>query len=53
MATQQPIGGYNQAYNNQQYDAPPGPPPTYGNAGYDGYYGQQSGVAQPANTYKP
>jgi hypothetical protein len=53
MATQQPIGGHNQGHNNQQYGAPPGPPPTYGNAGYDGYYGQQGGVTQPANTYKP
>ncbi len=49
-------GGYNQGYNQgytQQYSEPPGPPPTYGNDGYDGYYGQQGGVVQPPNAYKP
>jgi hypothetical protein len=52
-----PMNDYNQGYNNQsynqQYNAPSGLPPTYGNSGYDGYYGQQGGVTQPANTYKP
>lgn len=50
---------YNAGYNNQppqqQYGAPPGPPPVYGNEqqyGNAGYYGQQNGVAQPANTYQ-
>jgi hypothetical protein len=55
MTSQAPLGGYT-SYGNQQYGAPPGPPPQYGgdgNAGYDGYYGQQSGVAQPQNAYKP
>ncbi|KAH8773288.1 hypothetical protein BGZ57DRAFT_894507 [Hyaloscypha finlandica] len=57
MTSQAPLGGYNSGYGNQQqYGAPSGPPPQYGsnmNAGYDGYYGQQGGVAQPQNAYKP
>jgi hypothetical protein len=59
MTSQAPLGGYNSGYGNgnQQYGPPPGPPPQYGNphgnTGYDGYYGQQSGVAQPQNAYKP
>ena len=62
----QPIGGYNQGYNNegynnqnaagyegqQQYDSPPGALPSYG-GGNDGYYGQETGVAQPGNVYQP
>jgi len=56
MVSQAPDGNFGD-YNNQTYNAPPGPPPpTYGggyNAGYDGYYGQQGGVTQPPNAYKP
>ncbi|PMD57368.1 uncharacterized protein K444DRAFT_615826 [Hyaloscypha bicolor E] len=57
MTSQAPLGGFNSGYGNeQQYGAPLGPPPQYGSntgADYDGYYGQQSGVAQPQNAYKP
>ncbi|PMD25468.1 hypothetical protein NA56DRAFT_745251 [Hyaloscypha hepaticicola] len=59
MTSQAPLGGYNSGYGNgnQHYNPPSGPPPQYGNpngnTGYDGYYGQQSGVAQPQNAYKP
>ena len=59
MTSQAPLGGHTGGYGNgnQHYAPPPGPPPQYGNSngntGYDGYYGQQSGVAQPQNAYKP
>ncbi|KAE8453858.1 hypothetical protein EG329_007634 [Mollisiaceae sp. DMI_Dod_QoI] len=46
-----PPGGYYN--NNQQYNAPAGPPPpTYGaGVANNGYYGQQTGVAQPQGAY--
>ena len=58
MTTQQASGGYygqQQPYNsNQQYAAPVGAPPAYGNdQAYNGYYGQQGGVAEPQNVYQP
>lgn len=58
MTTQPANGGYygqQQPYNNnQQYAAPAGAPPTYGNdQAYNGYYGQQGGVAEPQDVYQP
>ncbi|KAF4628184.1 hypothetical protein G7Y89_g9969 [Cudoniella acicularis] len=62
--TTQPVSAYDAGYNNgeynangggyynqnQQYEPPTGAPPTHGEN--TGYYGQQAGVTQPANTYQ-